>query len=135
MWILKGFKALGFPNPDNSYSINLFMPKKSTKADEPSFESLKKDEDFMEFFKRCMPKVAEVIPNLEEQIANRKIGYLLETDIYPWSINNTCLIGDAAHAYQPFYGLGYNTTLEDFLCLEHFLNKFDNDFKKAFQAF
>jgi kynurenine 3-monooxygenase len=59
---------------------------------------------------------------------------LIETDIYPWAIGSTCLIGDSAHAYQPFYGLGYNTTLEDIMCLDHFLDKYDNDFQKAFSS-
>jgi hypothetical protein len=66
MWLLKGFKALGFPNPDRSSSINLFMPKKAYAPDEPSFESLSDDSAFLEFFKKCMPDVATCIPNLEE---------------------------------------------------------------------
>lgn len=56
----------------------------------------------------------------------------MEAEVYPWAVGNCFLIGDAAHAMLPFSGLGLNTTLEDCVRLDHFLDKYDNDFARAF---
>jgi kynurenine 3-monooxygenase len=60
------------------------------------------------------------------------MGYLLETDMYPWSMGKCLLVGDSSHSMLPFFGLGLNTTLDDMLSLEHFLEETNNDFEKAF---
>ena len=130
MWPRREAELRGFANFDNSCSLILFMPKNGR----PGLQQLEKDEDMCQFLRTLYPDVCEKIPNLEEQIANRKYGYLMEAEIYPWTVGNCCLIGDAAHAMLPFSGLGLNTTLEDLVRLDEFLDKYDGDFQKAFTS-
>lgn len=110
------------------------MPKTAAEG-EPSFDSLKDDDAFLEFWKENFKDTVHLIPDLEEQVAKRKIGFLVETEIYPWSIGKVCLMGDACHSLLPFFGLGFNTALEDCLCLDHFMDVYNNDFEKAFNHF
>ena len=54
---------------------------------------------------------------------------------YPWSINNTLIIGDAAHAVVPFYGQGMNSGFEDCEILYDLALQYNNDWKNIMDSF
>jgi kynurenine 3-monooxygenase len=60
---------------------------------------------------------------------------LVTVKCYPWRYNNSCLIGDAAHAIVPFYGQGMNCGFEDVNELEDILNATGENWNEALDKF
>jgi kynurenine 3-monooxygenase len=54
---------------------------------------------------------------------------------FPWSRNNTFLIGDAAHAVVPFYGQGMNAGFEDCRILNELLDKHGDRWEPTLSEF
>lgn len=69
-----------------------------------SFESLKNDDDFINFMLTSFPTLAPKMPLLEETIKLGKRSKIWDLKCYPWTYDKVCLIGDSAHAIFPFYG-------------------------------
>ena len=108
IWPRDKLLLVAFPNLDNTNSANLFLPIKG----DTSFEYFKgKEEEFLDFMYHHFPDVVSKMTGkwgLVESFRHCAIGRVVDIRCYPWTINNFCLIGDAAHAVFPFYGQGLN---------------------------
>jgi len=102
-------------------TCTLFFPFEGN----PSFSSLKNDNDVKIFFKTTFPDAFPLLSNLIEEFNINPTSSLVTVKCYPWVKKNIMLIGDAAHAVVPFFGQGMNAGFED--C--RILNKMIDDYQ------
>ena len=110
-------------NLDASFTCTLFMP---TSGLEQSFEDLNSKSKISIFFKETFSDFYDLYPEFINHWDDYPVSKLSFVKCYPWNINNTLIIGDAAHAVVPFYGQGMNSGFEDCeilydLALQYFL--------------
>ena len=122
---------IALPNPDRSFTCTLFFPFEGN----PSFASLKQPDDFLNFFNRTFPDAVPLMPDLLQELKENPTSTLLTIRCRPWAIQNTLLIGDAAHAIVPFYGQGMNAGFEDCRILNDLLDKHSDEWNKVMPAF
>ena len=114
---------IALPNPDGSFTCTLFFPFEGS----PSFNSLDNPNDFFAFFTKTFPDAIPLMPSLLQELKENPTSSLVTIRCYPWTMQNTLLIGDAAHGIVPFYGQGMNAGFEDCRLLNKLLNDFDDD--------
>ena len=131
IWPRESYMLIALPNLDGSFTGTLFFPFEGS----PSFESLKEPAQVEAFFARVFPDALSLIPDLQDQYANNPTSSLVTVRCYPWHVNQTFLIGDAAHAIVPFYGQGMNAGFEDCRVLNDLLIQFNNDLSQALPEF
>jgi len=121
IWPRGNFMLIALPNKDGSFTCTLFFPFEGN----PSFSSLKNDNDVKIFFKTTFPDAFPLLSNLIEEFNINPTSSLVTVKCYPWVKKNIMLIGDAAHAVVPFFGQGMNAGFED--C--RILNKMIDDYQ------
>jgi len=131
IWPRESYMFIALPNLDGTFTGTLFFPFQGS----PSFESLGDPAHFEAFFARVFPDVYPMIPDLRDQYISNPTSSLVTVRCYPWHVDETFLIGDAAHAILPFYGQGMNAGFEDCHVLNGLLDQFDNDLNKALPEF
>ncbi len=131
IWPRESYMLIALPNPDGSFTCTLFFPFQGT----PSFESLRTDQQIMEFFESVFPDAAALIPDLLADYHSNPTSSLVTMKCYPWVRNQTLLIGDSAHAIVPFYGQGMNAGFEDCRVLNDLLTQLNGDLKNVLQVF
>ncbi len=131
IWPRESFMLIALPNRDGSFTGTLFFPF----SGDPSFSSLSEPDAFQSFFRATFPDVANIIPDLKAQLVENPTSSLTTIKCYPWSINRTLLLGDAAHAIVPFYGQGMNAGFEDCRVLDELLDNYHDDWDKVISAF
>lgn len=131
IWPRGRFMLIALPNLDGTFTCTLFLPFEG----EISFDSLNTKEALNKFFKEVFPDAFDLMPTLENDFFNHKASSLVTVKCFPWSLKNTLLIGDAAHAIVPFYGQGMNAGFEDVRILMEILEKFDWDWHRAVKLF
>lgn len=122
IWPRGEFMMIALPNPDGSFTCTLFMPYQG----QPGFDSLNTPEDVSTFFENYFPDSVPLIHNLTQTFFQNPTGALVTVRCNPWVMNNTALMGDAAHAIVPFYGQGMNAAFEDVAVLDTLLTQHPN---------
>jgi kynurenine 3-monooxygenase len=123
IWPRESFMLIALPNPNGSFTCTLFFPFNGS----PSFDSLKDPKAFYSFFENTFPDAVPLMPGLLEELLENPTSSLLTIRCYPWAVNNTLLIGDAAHGIVPFYGQGMNAGFEDCRILNQMLDEHDDN--------
>nr|WP_317173913.1 NAD(P)/FAD-dependent oxidoreductase [Pontibacter aquaedesilientis] len=132
IWPRGKYMMIALPNLDGSFTCTLFFPYEG----ELSFESIKTDDDLLQFFLQTFPDAVPLMPDLAEDYFSNPIGSLVTVKCFPWSYEDKALlIGDACHAVVPFYGQGMNAGFEDIFVLNQMLDDFDGDWENLFKAF
>ena len=131
IWPRESFMLIALPNPDGSFTCTLFFPFEGN----PSFNSLDNANDFFAFFKKTFPDAIPLMPSLLQELKENPTSSLLTVRCYPWTIQNTVLIGDAAHGIVPFYGQGMNAGFEDCRILNNLLDDFGDDWGTVLAKF
>jgi kynurenine 3-monooxygenase len=131
IWPRESYMLIALPNLDGSFTGTLFFPFEGS----PSFAALKEPAQVEEFFAQVFPDALSLIPNLYDQYTNNPTSSLVTVRCYPWHINQTFLVGDAAHAILPFYGQGMNAGFEDCRVLNDLLIQFNNDLSQVLPEF
>jgi len=141
-WVLEGnaihiwprghYMLIGFPNLDRSFTLALHMPFEG----EPSFASVRTQEDVLRLFERSFPDVLPLLPNLGGDFLSRPEATMVTIRCSPWTYRDkVLLVGDAAHAIVPSYGQGANAGFEDCSVLADCLAGSDGDWSAAFARF
>lgn len=132
IWPRGNYMMIALPNLDGSFTCTLFFPYEGAL----SFESIKTDDDLLNFFLQTFPDAVPLMPNLAEDYFSNPIGSLVTVKCFPWSYEDKALlIGDASHAVVPFYGQGMNAGFEDITVLDQMLENFNGDWESLFKSF
>ncbi|KAA5533382.1 FAD-dependent monooxygenase [Taibaiella lutea] len=132
IWPRHNYMMIALPNIDGSFTCTLFFPFEG----EPSFESIKTEEEVRTFFNKQFPDAIPLMPTLVEDFMNNPVSSLITTKIFPWrNADKSCLIGDAAHAIVPFYGQGMNAGFEDCSVLEELMEAHGEDWETILSSF
>lgn len=126
IWPRHQFMMIALPNTDGSFTCTLFFPFEG----ELSFKSINNADHFLTFMEAQFPDAYPLMPHLAEDFNRNPISSLVTTKIQPWHYGNqSCLIGDAAHAVVPFYGQGMNAGLEDCTVLYDLMEQHGEDWE------
>lgn len=126
IWPRHNFMMIALPNVDGSFTCTLFFPFEGT----PSFESIAGAEAIRTFFNQQFPDVVPLMPTLLQDYLHNPVSSLITTKIDPWIYRDqSCLIGDAAHAIVPFYGQGMNAGFEDCSILYGLTEQYGTDWE------
>ncbi|NBX27449.1 MAG: FAD-dependent monooxygenase [Chitinophagia bacterium] len=126
IWPRRNFMMIALPNTDASFTCTLFFPFHGT----PSFDSVKTNEEILQFFNEQFPDAVPLMPTLLEDFTHNPTASLVTTRIFPWVYKNkSALIGDAAHAIVPFYGQGMNAGFEDCSVLMQCMDQCGDDWE------
>lgn len=132
IWPRGNFMLIALPNEDGSFTCTLFFPFEG----EQSFESLKTEQQVLEFFNEVFPDAVPLMPSLLEDYFHNPTSSLAIIRCFPWSYKDkVALMGDASHAIVPFYGQGMNSGFEDVSIFEEMMNEFGDDWEGLFKAF
>lgn len=131
IWPRGSFMMIALPNMDGSFTVTLFAPF----SGENSFENLNTESDADAFFQKYFPDVVALMPTIKRDFFENPTSSLVTVKCYPWKFNQTCLIGDAAHAIVPFYGQGMNCGFEDVKELEEILDATADNWEQVLQKF
>jgi kynurenine 3-monooxygenase len=131
IWPRESYMMIALPNPDGSFTCTLFFPFEGN----PSFSSLKTNDDILSFFNSAFPDAVKRMPTLIQDFNRNPTGSLITVKCFPWVKNKTFLIGDAAHGIVPFYGQGMNAGFEDCRVLNELLNKTKDDWSATLAEF
>ncbi len=143
IWPRNEFTFFAWPMPDKAFTLSFFIEK-----NHPVVANLQKDPQFVnQFVEDHFPELSSYIGRIILNETTHRWGLLHQVDAPTWYVGNTAvLIGDAAHAFYPFFGQAANSGLEDGLVLsqliaaqlpEHYSNlDFDTiDWEKVFSEF
>jgi kynurenine 3-monooxygenase len=131
IWPRESFMMIALPNPDGSFTCTLFFPFEG----KPAFNSLRTNAEVSMFFESTFPDAVELMPALLDDYNTNPTSSLVTVKCFPWTKNNTLLIGDAAHAIVPFFGQGMNAGFEDCRILNEMLDHGQDDWKKVLPQF
>ena len=131
IWPRESFMLIALPNADATFTCTLFFPIEG----KPSFENLKTEKEIENFFKATFPDAVRLMPTLLNDFIKNPTSSLVTIQCYPWSINKTLLLGDAAHGIVPFFGQGMNAGFEDCRILNDLLDEHHDDWKKTVAVF
>lgn len=132
IWPRGRFMLIALPNLDGSFTCTLFMPHEGHKY---CFNHLKSGKDIQAFFIEMFPDFFQLMPEIETTWNDHPISSLAIIKCFPWHINKTVLMGDAAHATVPFYGQGMNAGFEDCTVLNNLMDKHGNDWVSCFAEY
>ncbi len=121
IWPRGNFMLIALPNIDKSFTCTLFLPFEDSMV---SFDKIRDDLDVIHVFQTYFNDAHQLMPNLTAEFARNPTAALVNTECYPWTVNNCLLIGDAAHAMVPFYGQGMNCGFEDCYILDGLIEKY-----------
>ncbi len=131
IWPRKEFMLMALPNPTGDFTCTLFMPFEG----QNSFEQLKTETDVKSFFETHFPDAVPLMPTYLKDFFKNPTSSLVTVRCYPWGINKTTLIGDAAHPITPFYGQGMNAGFEDCVILMELLDKYSGNWQNILQEY
>ena len=132
IWPRKNFMLIALPNLDGSFTGTLFFQYEGN----PSFASIKTEDDADKFFKDYFPDIIPLMPTYKKDFFANPTSSLVTIKCFPWAYKNkAALIGDAAHGIVPFYGQGMNAGFEDCTILNELLNEHNDDWDKILPAY
>ncbi|MEM7548034.1 MAG: NAD(P)/FAD-dependent oxidoreductase [Bacteroidota bacterium] len=131
IWPRGGFMLIALPNPDKTFTATLFFSFEG----EESFKSLETKGEIIDFFERHFKDVIPLMPDLIQEFEDNPTSSLVSISCYPWVINRSIILGDAAHAIVPFYGQGMNSGFEDCRIFFEILEKYNFNWDISFNKF
>lgn len=131
IWPRESFMMIALPNLDGSFTVTLFAPFKG----ENSFATVTDVAQVDVYFKKHFPDAVALMPDLQKDFFENPTSSLVTVKSFPWKQNQSCLIGDAAHAVVPFYGQGMNCGFEDVNELDEILNATTENWEEALAKF
>jgi len=133
LWPRGNFMMMALPNSDKSFTCTLYM---SHCARWPCFDALCEPKGLQTFFRRYFPDVLDLIPTLLNQFGAKPVGSLMNVSCNQFHyLDKAVVLGDAAHAVDPFLGQGANCALEDCMELNRLLQEKNDDWAEVLPEF
>lgn len=131
-WTRKEAIFTAFPNADGSFAAMLILPKDETKG----FASLSSDEKVKDLFNTHFRELRAVVPTIITELKIHPESHFVTMSTSPWYYKGfLAILGDAAHAFLPFYGQGISTAFADCMELVKLIDIYDTDFEKIFPLY
>ena len=130
IWPRGKFMLIALPNMDRSFTVTLFLPN----IGDISFSTVRSLDDLNSLFEKNFSDVLDIMPSLKTDYFSNPTGKLGTVRCSQWNVNESVLIGDAAHAVVPFFGQGMNASFEDCTVLNQMLDS-SVDWKNLFESF
>lgn len=131
IWPRESFMLIALPNPGATFTCTLFLPFEG----EVSFKHLTSNESVIAFFEKYFADTIPLMPTLLDDFRDNSTSSLVTIRSYPWVLNNTFILGDAAHGVVPFYGQGMNAGFEDCFVLNQLLDKHEDNWFRVLPEF
>ena len=110
-------------NRDTSFTMTLYMPETGDEG-AATFDKYKTEEEVEAMFKEYYRDAMPLMPQFKEEFMRNPVGYLGTVYTEPWVFEDKfALIGDAAHAFTPFFGQGCNSGFEDVAVLHSLMEE------------
>jgi len=130
IWPRGKFMLIALPNMDKSFTVTLFLPN----TGDISFSTVRSLDDLNSLFEKNFPDILKLMPSLQTDYFSNPTGKLGTVRCSQWNVNESVLIGDAAHAVVPFFGQGMNASFEDCTVLNQMIDS-SVDWKDLFESF
>jgi kynurenine 3-monooxygenase len=123
---------IAFPNPDSSFTLMFNLQLEGEK----SFAKLKTKDQIGSFIEKDFPDLAPLLPEIVDAFQKKKTGTFVTLMNPIWHDKNFAfLIGDAAHAFIPFYGQGMCAAFDDCLKFVELYDKHKGNLEKVFPLY
>lgn len=123
---------IAFPNPDDSFTLMFNLQLEGEK----SFTTLTTEEKIRDFIQTDFPDLTPLIPEIVHAFQNKKTGTFVTLKNPVWHDKNfMLLIGDAAHAFIPFYGQGMCAAFDDCLKFSELFDIYGGNLEKVFPLY
>lgn len=131
-WPRQNSLLIAFPNPDNSFTLMFNLPLEGEK----SFKTLITKDQIGAFIESDFPDLLPIVHEIVDAFQNKKTGTFVTLDNPAWHDEDFMfLIGDAAHAFIPFYGQGMCAAFDDCLKFLELHAKHKGNLKKIFPLY
>jgi 2-polyprenyl-6-methoxyphenol hydroxylase-like FAD-dependent oxidoreductase len=67
------------------------------------------------------------MPNMRERFDKFQVTRIQNLKLFPWSLGDFLLIGDAAHTMNPFIGQGFNGSMEECELIDNLVAQLKGD--------
>lgn len=123
---------IAFPNPDDSFTLMFNLQLDGPK----SFATLTTKEQIAAFIQSDFPDLMPLILEITHAFQEKKTGTFVTLLNPLWHDKDfIVLVGDAAHAFIPFYGQGMCAAFDDCLKFMELFAENDGDMKKVFPLY
>ncbi|MGB5928846.1 MAG: NAD(P)/FAD-dependent oxidoreductase, partial [Cyclobacteriaceae bacterium] len=117
---------------DGSFISTLFNDLEGTHY----LNQIRTEEDVVGYFNTRFPSLKKYVPNILSQYFANPTSNIHTVECPRWNYKDrSLLIGDAAHAMAPFYGMGMNTCFEDCSIFNGLLDEFGGNMSEAITHF
>lgn len=131
-WTNNNMILAALPNIGKTFSAVLMLRKNGPN----SFANLNSEAKMDRFIKDNYPQLATAVPDLANQAARHREGYMVTVKTSPWHYQgNALIIGDAAHGFLPFSGQGVSAALADAVILADLAKKYKGEWETIFPEF
>jgi len=117
IWPGKERFLIALPNADKTFTVTLFCRGETASRLCKMPKNGQGIAEITHLFKEMCAETPLELFNIEENFINNKVSRIHSRDSKHWYENfsepRVLLIGDAAHAFPPFLGLGFNAAVED----------------------
>lgn len=131
-WSRKSASIIGHPELDGSFGALLMTPKDS----EYSFDALTSPEAVKQLIETHFPLLRPAVKTVTQAVLNNPESHFVSVRTSPWYYGDfMAILGDAAHGFFPFYGLGTSTAFGDCMEMVKLIDTYGPDWGRIFPAF
>ncbi|OGU77869.1 MAG: hypothetical protein A2V93_11110 [Ignavibacteria bacterium RBG_16_34_14] len=132
VWPRKNCFFVAMPNFNRTFTCTLFYHATGL----PEVNMQNDEEELLDFLNKNFPEVVPLIPNITKEFLDKKVSdmYCVKSDTWFYK-DKVLIMGDAAHAIVPFYGMGMNVAFEDCRILNALIDELDYNWEKIFSEF
>lgn len=127
VWTRKQATVIAFPTKEGSYSALFMLEKNSNEG----FDRLIDKQTTHAFLKKDFPELQVATEVFIHDVLHNPCGGFVTVTTAPWFYSDSmAIVGDAAHACLPFYGIGMSVGFGDCLLLDALIEKYNENWEK-----